>query len=98
MKRTEAKLGRSRKKRVDFGAVYRVRISAAQRKRLQVSKDDGKDLGIGIGLRHGDPDVADCQTDLTSDLEELQADRLALSAGQIEDVLVDLEQRSQIEQ
>ncbi len=45
--------------------------------------DEGKDLGVGIGFRHGDPDVANRQTDLSSDLEELQADRLALSAGQI---------------
>ena len=43
--------------------------------------DEGKDLGVGIGFRRGDPDVADRQTDLTSDLEKLQTDGPALGMG-----------------
>ena len=39
-------------------------------------------LAVGIGFRHGDPDVADREADLGADLEELQANRLTLSASQ----------------
>ncbi len=44
--------------------------------------DGSEDLAVGIGFRHGDPDVADREADLGADLEELQANRLTLSASQ----------------
>ena len=56
--------------------------SAAQRNGLEVSNDGSEDLAVGIGFRHGDPDVADREADLGADLQELQANRLTLSASQ----------------
>ena len=53
-----------------------------QRNGLEVSNDGSEDLAVGIGFRHGDPDVADREADLGADLEELQANRLTLSASQ----------------
>ena len=50
---------------------------------LEVSNDGSEDLAVGIGFRHGDPDVADREADLGADLQELQANRLTLSASQL---------------
>ena len=47
-----------RKKRLHVGRRGSGRSSAAQRNRLEISKNEGKKLAVGIRLRHRDPDLA----------------------------------------
>ena len=56
---------------------------AAQRDPLELIEDLLEKLGVGIAFRKGKPDFSHTDFDLSTDLEQLQANRSALSLGQL---------------
>src|SRR5262252_6410148 len=58
-------------------------VSAAQWQCLQIAKNGGEDVDIGIAFRQGDPDITDRDSNLSADFEKFQPNRLALRMSQV---------------